>query len=166
MTSPDIQSEKTVNLREVLPEDIPIFFQQQLDPEANFMAAFTAKDPTDRSAFDRHWEQILADDSTLNRTILFGDQVAGNIASFVHFGHQSVSYWIGKEYWGRGIATRALLLFLKEIETRPLFGRAARDNVASIRVLEKCGFTICGYDRGFANARQSEIDEVILKLAD
>jgi RimJ/RimL family protein N-acetyltransferase len=75
-----------------------------------------------------------------------------------------VSYWLGKEYWGKGIATEALGLFLGIIEERPLYARAAKDNAASIRVLEKCGFVISGCERGFANARGEEIDEVVLVL--
>jgi RimJ/RimL family protein N-acetyltransferase len=159
-------SQSTVTLREVLPTDLSVFFEQQLDPEANFMAAFAANDPTDRSAFDDHWNYILNDPLITKRTILFNDQIAGTISSFEQFGSPSVSYWIGKEYWGKGIATKALTLLLAQLETRPLFARAAKDNLASIRVLQKCGFRICGHERGFANARQSEIDEVILKLAD
>src|ERR1700730_10727135 len=40
-----------VLLRDVMSSDLPIFFEQQLDSDANHMAAFTAKDPTDRDAF-------------------------------------------------------------------------------------------------------------------
>ena len=62
------------------------------------------------------------------------------------------------------LATAALAALLREVSIRPLHGRAASDNLASIRVLEKCGFVIVGTDRGFANARGAEIDEVILRL--
>lgn len=34
----------TILLRDVLVSDLPIFFEQQLDPVANQMAAFSAKD--------------------------------------------------------------------------------------------------------------------------
>ena len=156
----------SVVLRDVMTDDLPIFFEQQLDPEANIMAAFTAKDPTDRDAFDAHWVRILDDDTITNKTILFDGNVVGHIESFVQFGSPSVGFWIGKAYWGKGIATRALSAFLGHITTRPLYARAAQDNVGSIRVLEKCGFEICGTDRGYANARGTEIDEVILKLRD
>lgn len=151
-------------LRDVKEEDLPLFFEQQLDPTANYMAAFTAKDPTDRSAFDAHWLRILGDDTILNKTIVFDGQVVGNIATFEQFGEREISYWIGKEFWGRGIATRALAAFLGYIETRPLYARAAKDNIASIRVLQKCGFTITGEDKGFANGRSEETEEYILTL--
>lgn len=153
-----------VSLRDVTDDDLPIFYEQQLDPDANFMAAFTAADPHDRTAFAAHWARIRVDPTITNRTILWQDQVAGHIASFLRDGDREVTYWIGRPYWGRGIATDALRRFLDEVKTRPIHGRAAADNVASRRVLEKCGFVVVGHDRGFAEARGAEIDEVILRL--
>jgi len=153
-----------IRLREVIADDLPIFYQQQLDPEANHMAAFTSADPTDRTAFMARWEKILDNPAIINRTILADDDVVGHILQFEQFGKPSVSYWVGKPHWGRGVATTALVLFLKEILLRPLYARAAHDNRASIRVLEKCGFVIVGQDRGFSNARGREVEEVILKL--
>jgi RimJ/RimL family protein N-acetyltransferase len=155
---------KTVQLREVQESDMPIFFDQQLDPTANYMAAFTVKDPADRQAFDAHWEKILGDEGITIVTILFEDQVAGSILSHGWFGEPEVSYWLGKEFWGKGIATEALRLFLEHMKKRPLYARVAKDNAASIRVLVKCGFVISGYERGFANARGEEIDEVVFVL--
>ena len=154
----------SVQLREIHTTDLPIFFEQQLDPEANHMAAFVAKDPTDRAAFDAHWSKILANESIIKRAILYDDQIAGHIECFELFGQPSISYWIGKPFWGKGIATHALQLFLAQVTTRPLYARAASDNLASIRVLQKCGFTITGTDTGFANARQAEIEEYIFTL--
>jgi RimJ/RimL family protein N-acetyltransferase len=153
-------------LREVVDGDLPVFFAQQLDPEANYMAAFTARDPADRDAFNAHWARIRANDENLIRTIVVDGQVAGSVASYVdpELGEPEVTYWIGREYWGRGIATRALSAFLKEQKARPIYGRAARDNIGSIRVLEKCGFQLTGYGKGFANARGEEIEEAILVL--
>lgn len=153
-----------VELREIIDSDLPIFFQFQLDPEANRMAAFTAKDPSDEKAFYDHWAKIMADVSITRRTILFENQVAGSIMCHSWFGEPEVTYWIGKEFWGRGIATQALLRLLDEVETRPLHARAATDNIASIRVLEKCEFKITGHERGFANARGEEIEETIFIL--
>lgn len=155
---------ENVELRKVQDSDRPIFFEQQLDPVANQMAAFTAKDPADEEAFEAHWAKITNDERITIRTILYNGQVAGHIESFERFGQPEVSYWLGRSYWGRGIASRALVLFLEIVAARPLYARAAKDNVASIRVLEKCGFVIAGEDRGFANARGQEIEEYILKL--
>ena len=81
------------------------------------------------------------------------------------FGQRDVTYWIGREHWGAGLATQALQLFLGEDSTRPIHARVATDNAGSIRVLEKCGFRMTGKDRGFAHARGAEIDEFILTLA-
>jgi RimJ/RimL family protein N-acetyltransferase len=151
-------------LRDVIEDDLPIFFEQQLDPDANYMAAFTAKNPADRDAFTAHWNKILGDDTTTNKTIHFAGQVVGHIASFERLGKPEVSYWIGKEYWGKGLATRALAEFLSHVKERPVYARAAKDNTASIRVLEKCGFEISGQDKGFSHARGKEVEEYILEL--
>lgn len=153
-----------VALRDVTDADLAIFFDQQLDPDANYMAAFTSRDPADREAFTAHWTRILGDNTTVNKTILFNGQVAGNIASFEMFGEREVGYWLGRRYWGRGIATRALAAFLHVVTERPLYARAAKDNAASLRVLQKCGFTITGEDKGFANARGEEVEEYVLTL--
>jgi len=156
---------KYIQLRHVEEADLKIFFKNQLDPEANQMAAFTAKDPTDRDAFDAHWVKIMADESIMIRTILLDGVVAGSVLSHGWFGDLEVSYWIGKEFWGQGTATQALKLFLGEQRERPLYARAVHDNLASLRVLEKCGFVVDGHDVGFANARNEEVAEVILKLS-
>jgi RimJ/RimL family protein N-acetyltransferase len=161
MTPPETH---TLLLRDLTEEDLPILFEYQRDPESNHMAAFTSRDPDDREAFDAHWAKILSDDSIDNRVILVDGQVVGSIAAFEMFGQRDVGYSIGRAYWGRGYMTQALILFLKQITTRPLYGRVAKDNLASRRVLEKCGFVLTGEDRGFANARGEEIDELILIL--
>lgn len=154
-----------VLLRDVMTSDLPIFFEQQLDADANYMAAFTAKDPADREAFMARWTRILGDETSTIQTVLFNGQVAGSVLIYEdEEGRPEVSYWLGKPYWGKGVATRALLAFLLRVKTRPLYARAAKDNFASLRVLEKCGFTRIGEDKGFANARGEEIEEFILKL--
>ena len=153
------------SLRDVLEADLPIFFVYQLDPDAQAMAAFTAKDPTDRQAFLMHWHRILADPSTINQTIVVDGQVAGSVSSYQDDGHPEVTYWLGRNYWGKGLATRALTEFLAHVNpTRPISARAAKDNIGSLRVLEKCGFRIIGEDKGFANARGKEVEEFLLQL--
>ncbi len=129
------------------------------------MAAFTSNDPEDRVAFDAHWTRIQANDDVFIRTIMVDGRVAGSVLSYVMEGDTEVSYWLGREFWGRGIATVALAEFLKLQTTRPIYARAAKDNVGSLRVLEKCGFRITGEDRGFANGRGQEIEEYVLELA-
>ncbi len=153
-----------VALRPPVAADLPTFFAQQLDPEANWMAAFTAKNPADRTAFDAHWAKIMADEGIEIQTILVDGRVAGYVLSHGWFGPLEISYWLGREFWGQGIATRALSLFLERQETRPLHARVVKDNVASRRVLEKCGFRLVGEDKGFANGRGEEVEEYILTL--
>jgi RimJ/RimL family protein N-acetyltransferase len=96
------------------------------------------------------------------RTFLFEVQIAGYVSHHSWFGEPEVTYWIDKKQWGKGIATRALQLFLEEQAIRPLYGRVVKDNVASRRVLEKCGFVLAGQDKGFAQARGQEVEELIL----
>jgi RimJ/RimL family protein N-acetyltransferase len=151
-------------LRDVLPSDLPIFFEQQLDADANHMAAFIADKPSDRAAFDSHWKHILSDKTGIMQTIIYDGEVAGYVGKFVWFGEPDVCYWLGKKYWGKGIATAALTQLLQNYTARPLFARAAGDNIGSVRVLEKCGFKHIGTAISFANGRGGNIQEVILKL--
>lgn len=153
-----------IHLRDVTQSDLPTFFAYQQDPEANRMAAFIQRDPADRDAFDAHWTKILADAAVTIRTIVSQSDVLGHVAVFGPLEEREVTYWIGKQHWGKGIATKSLQLFLEELKERPLYAHAAKDNVASIRVLEKCGFTLTGHDKAFAKARGAEIEEVIMKL--
>jgi len=154
----------TIELREVTDADFAVFFENQKDPEASRMAAFTAKDPEDRQAFENHMRRILADPTCTMKTIVAQGQVVGSVGSYQRKGETDVTYWIGRQFWGQGIATQALKAFLKDDPVRPIFASAARDNAASIRVLEKCGFKEIGRDKGFANARGEEIEEVLLRL--
>ena len=154
-------------LRNVIKDDLVIFFKHQLDPEANHMAAFTAKDPTNHAAFLAHWKKILSDETVIIQTILCDGHVAGSVSSYEEEGKPEVTYWLGKEYWGKGIATRALTAFLAEHnKTRPIYARVSKDNLGSRRVLEKCGFKIIGESKGFANARGQEIEELLLELTE
>ena len=153
-----------VSLRPVRPEDLDRFFDHMQDAGAVWMAAFTPPDPSDREAFDAHWARLFADHTVLTRTIEVEGEVVGHIASFDMLGDREITYWIDRDAWGRGVATAALLSFCGIERTRPLHGRAARDNTASVRVLEKAGFIHVGDDRGFATARNEEIDEVVYRL--
>jgi RimJ/RimL family protein N-acetyltransferase len=128
------------------------------------MAAFMPPDYTDREAFERRWSRIRADETAITRVVVADGEVAGTIGSWGDSGEREVTYWIGRSYWGRGIATDALNAFLTVERTRPLHARIAFDNVASQRVLEKCGFRVVATDRGFAEARSGEIEEFVLRL--
>ena len=156
---------ENLQLRAVIETDLPIFFAHQQDAGALRMAAFTAKDPADWHAFLAHWHRNLAAPTVIIRTILVDGAVAGSVLSYETDGEPEVSYWLGRAFWGRGIATAALARFLAEVNPqRPIFARVAKDNLGSRRVLEKCGFTVIGEDKGFANARNAEIEELVLEL--
>ena len=150
-----------VRLREVTEADLPVFFEHQLDPDATRMAAFPARG---RDDFTAHWTKILADGAVTKRTILFEGHVAGNIVGYEHEGKPQVGYWIGKDFWGRGIATRALSEFLPVLRERPLYAHVAMHNIASLRVLEKCGFQIWGRSKAPFDAAGGEVEELILRL--
>jgi len=152
-------------LRDVVDDDLPLFFDFQLDADANYMAAFTAKNPTDREAFTTHWNKIRVEPTSINRTIVCDGQVVGSVSSYEESGRPEVTYWIGRAHWGKGIATRALTTFLAQANaTRPIYARVAKDNLGSRRVLEKCGFQVIGETKGFANARGEEIEELLWEL--
>jgi RimJ/RimL family protein N-acetyltransferase len=153
-----------LTLREVWDEDLPLLFEQWADPVAVHMAAFTAPDHMDREAFERRWSRLRADETVLARVIVVDDDVAGTIGSWGEPGEREVTYWIGRSYWGKGIATDALNAFLAVDRSRPLHARVASDNVASRRVLEKCGFRVIATERAVAEARSAEIEELVLRL--
>jgi RimJ/RimL family protein N-acetyltransferase len=157
-------SDTKIILRPTTVSDLDLLFTFQLDKEANYLAAFTSKDPTDKAAYLTKYTKLLSDPTINNQTILIGDVIAGSIAKFVLEGKAEITYWIDKKFWGKGIATAALKLFLGLEKTRPLIGRTAFDNTGSQRVLEKCGFLKIGEDKGFANARQTETVEFIYRL--
>jgi len=141
-------------LREVAESDLDAFFEHQLEPEANEMAIFPARD---RETFDAHWRKILADDSLTKRTIVHEGQVAGNVLSWEQDGQRLVGYWIGREFWGKGVATEALAELTEELKVRPLHAWVATSNVGSIRVLEKCGFVQVG-------SRTTDVEELLFEL--
>jgi RimJ/RimL family protein N-acetyltransferase len=150
-----------VRLRDVVAEDLPVFFEQQLDPEAVRMAAFPSRD---RAAFVAHWaDNVLGDETVVKKAIVFDGEVAGYVVCFEQSGRPLVGYWIGKRYWGRGDATRALSEFLRGVGTRPLYAYVAKHNAGSIRVLEKSGFRICGGGRA-SDADVGEIEELTFRL--
>ena len=152
-------------MRDVEDSDLDIFFKFQLDREANYMAAFTTKNPNDRENFDSHWKKIRSNPDIINKTIIYKDIIVGHIAKFMSEDKPELTYWIGRDFWGKGIATQALKQFLLLINIRPLYARVAKDNIGSNRVLEKCGFLIIGEDKGFAEGRGQETEEFIRKLS-
>jgi RimJ/RimL family protein N-acetyltransferase len=144
-----------VRLREVVEDDLLVFFANQLDGEATAMAAWPSRD---LDAHMARWARILADETAVARTVLADGEIAGDIGSWEHDGVREVGYWLGRAFWGRGIATLALEQLLEIIQVRPIRAHVARTNVASARVLEKCGFAVVGEDEHDGGA------ELVLEL--
>ncbi|TQM78691.1 RimJ/RimL family protein N-acetyltransferase [Saccharothrix saharensis] len=153
-----------VALRSVEDADLDALFDQMRDPESVRMAAFTAKDPDDRVAFDAHMAKSrTADDITL-RAITLDGQLVGSIGCFVVEGDTEITFWVDRAVWGRGIAGRALALFLDQVKVRPLHARAAGDNVGSLGVLRRAGFEVTGTEVSYAAGRAADVEEAILRL--
>lgn len=150
-----------VRLRAVEDGDLDVLFDHQADPQAVEMAAFPARD---RDQFEAHWAKIRADDALVVRTIVADGLVAGNIGSWPDDGRQLLGYWVGREWWGRGVATQALALLVDEVSVRPLYAHVAVHNVGSIRVLEKCGFRRDREQEAAAPSPEDGIEELIYVL--
>ncbi len=149
-------------LRAVIDEDLPVFYRQQADPESVQMAAVASRD---EPAFMAHWQAVLAREDTLVRTVVAPDgAAAGHVVCFEADGVPMVGYWIGREHWGQGLATRALQALLEEVPRRPLYAHAACHNVASLRVLEKCGFVVIERRSVPDAALGVTVDEAVLEL--
>ena len=152
-----------LELREITDADLRAIVAYEREPSARYMAAFIRPEATEEECLQR-WSRILQDPTTTNKVIVWDGQVVGHIASFTRDGKREVTYWIATRHWGRGIASRALTEFLRVVTDRPLHARVAADNIASLRVLEKCGFQKYATERGFAQARDAEIEEILLKI--
>jgi RimJ/RimL family protein N-acetyltransferase len=147
-------------LRDVTESDLPVFFEQQLDPEAVEMAAFPARE---REPFFEHWHRTMSDDSCVLKAIVSDGAVVGNMLSWERDGKRLVGYWLGREFWGRGLATKALAEFVDELSVRPLYAEVSTANIGSIRVLEKCGFTRVGTETE-QTEEFGEIELLVMKL--
>lgn len=153
-----------IELAKTTLDDLETLFVFQTNKEAGRMAAFMPKDPDDKAFYMEKWSKIVENPEIRMRTLRFNTTIVGSVAHFDMMGGIHVAYWIDQPYWGKGLATEGLRKFLEEAVTRPLFARVAYDNYGSQKVLEKCGFKQIGKDRGFANARNMEIEEFIYRL--
>jgi RimJ/RimL family protein N-acetyltransferase len=150
-----------VRLRLVAEGDLALFFEHQRDPQANAMAAFPSRE---QDAFMEHWAKVMKDPRNTLRTIVFEDRVAGNIVSWDSRGERDIGYWLGREFWGKGIATEALRTFLHVDSARPLYAHVAVHNIGSRRVLEKCAFQIVGEQIVPASEPGGPVNEYVLRL--
>ncbi len=152
---------REVRLRTIEDQDLDVFFDHQADPGAIEMAAFPARD---REQFAAHWARTRADDTAVLRTIVVDGRVAGNIVSWQQDGQRLLGYWVGREHWGRGVATEALAQFVGQVTARPLYAHVAVHNIGSVRVLEKCGFRRDRVQEAKAPAPGDGIEELIFML--
>jgi len=146
-----------VELRETVEDDLPILFRNQADPGASAMAAFPSRD---WEAFVAHQAKIGANPDMLKQTVVVDGEVAGDIGSWPDEADRNVGYWIGRDFWGRGVATAALRAFLELETTRPLTAHVAVHNLGSRRVLEKCGFVVV------REQHADDVDELVTSLLD
>jgi [ribosomal protein S5]-alanine N-acetyltransferase len=146
-------------------DDLYQLFKFQLNEEANYLAAFTSEDQSDKAAYIKKYTKFLNDPAINMHTIKANNEIVGSIAKFIMENEAEITYWIDRKLWGKGVATSALKDFLKIEQVRPIYARVAFDNYGSQKVLEKCGFIKIGKDKGFANARKIEIEEFIYKLS-
>ena len=153
--------QQSVSLREVEDSDLAKFFAHQQDPVAIQMASFP---PRDYESFQAHWAKILADPNVIARTVLLDGKVVGNLVCWEASGARLVGYWLGRTFWGQGIASRALTTFITSVAWRPLHARVAKHNLASIRVLEKAGFQRTGERRADASTGGDVVDEFLYVL--
>lgn len=153
---------RQVGLRNIELADLPTLYEFQLDPDACQMAAVK---PRMKEVFDAHWDQTLQDKSTVAKAILLDNALCGCISCFESEGQSAVGYWLGKSYWGSGIATRALSLFLADVLIRPLHASVAVTNVASLHVLQNCGFQIVGQRASSETDRYFACEETLLEFA-
>ncbi len=155
------KSQHGVRLRKLTRKDLPQIYAFEQELEGHQMAVVIPRSP---EAFESNWTNILQDETVTALGIVFNERLAGHISCFQHNSQNTVGYWIGREYWGQGIATRALQLFLDMVPIRPLYAHVATSNAASVRVLEKCGFNVIRHEWSEATERFPECEETILEL--
>ena len=153
-----------ITLRPLADSDLDALFVWESDPRAVQMAAFTRADPSDRRAFDAHYERVRSNPSNTLLAIDDDGEFVGTVSSFTIEGEREVSYWIAPARWGQGLATRALRALLAIEPTRPLYGRVAGHNAASAKVLTRSGFVEVGVETAFAPGVGAEVVEHIYRL--
>jgi len=155
----------SVQLRPVVKSDIALFFEHHLELRPLPAGASIADLDSRKATFVDRWEQMRSDERVLARTIVWKGAVTGYVVHLIQRDKPSISCWLGRDYWGKGVATQAVRDFLDLIEKRPVYARVAYDNLAAMQVFRKTGFEIVGYDSFFSEAHGYEIDEIILALS-
>ncbi|WP_090932479.1 GNAT family N-acetyltransferase [Nonomuraea jiangxiensis] len=150
-------SDGDVRLRDVVEADLEVFLAQEHDPEAVRRSRFA---PRPREAFLRHWTtRILGDPTVHVQAVIADGALAGNLVAWWEADKRFIGYWLGREFWGRGVGGVALGLFLEQEKTRPLHADPFHANTASVRLLEKHGFRRTG------TIRHGEDEHILLVLS-
>ena len=78
-----------------------------------------------------------------------------------------IGYHIAKDFTGKGFATEAVKAFLpamtQKLNLKEVYGICLAENIASVRVLEKCGFTQIYQGLGNYQGKDAQIIKAILK---
>lgn len=156
-------TDSDIQLRDVVEADLEFFLAYENDPEAVRRSRFT---PRPRDAFMAHWKsKILGDSTVFVQTITLDTEPAGSIIAWWESDpdlgdRRFIGYWLGRPYWGRGVGSVALGLFLQAESSRPLYADPFAENTASVRLLEKHGFRRAG------TVRHGDNEHIMLVLDD
>ncbi|HEX3226135.1 MAG TPA: GNAT family N-acetyltransferase [Gaiellaceae bacterium] len=153
-----------ITLRTFADSDLDALFTWESDSRAVQMAAFTRPNPSDRNAFDAHYERVRSNPSNTLLAIDDDEEFVGTVGSYTMDGRREVTYWIAPARWGQGLASQALRAFLAIESTRPLYGRVAGHNAASAKVLARAGFVEVGSETAFAPGIGAEVVERVFRL--
>ncbi|GIH04257.1 N-acetyltransferase GCN5 [Rhizocola hellebori] len=128
-----------MRLRDVELADLETFWRQEQDEEATRRSQFA---PREHDRFMDHWAtKVLGEPSVFVQAVTVDGELAGSVVAWWQEGRRYLGYWLGREFWGRGVGTRALELFLEREKARPLYADPFIGNTASVKLLERHGFT-------------------------
>ncbi|MFJ5729515.1 GNAT family N-acetyltransferase [Streptomyces paradoxus] len=146
-----------VRLRDAVADDPEFLLAYEHDPEAVRRSRYM---PRPREAFLRHWQtELLGDGTVFVQAVTVDGEVAGSVVARWEGDRRFLGYWLGRPYWGRGIGSRALTLFLERERNRPPYADPAGANTGSVRLLEKHGFQRTG------TVRHGENEHVVFVLS-
>lgn len=152
-----------LHLSPVQESDIPALFRFQDDKDAQYQAAGGAAHESEEAY--REFLKRVESKGAVFRTILLEGAPVGYIAAFDRFELRELSYWIGRKFWGQGLATRAVGQWIKEypLPEGGLYARAVKDHPASARVLDKNGFSAVKEESYFSDIRDAVVEEILYK---
>ena len=131
-----------------------------------FPYPYTARDA-------RNWLDVVVDQKPLTD---FAIDVAGEAVGGIGFTPQhdverrsaEIGYWLGEEFWGRGIATEALVAVtdraFSNYDVCRLYAHVFDWNGASARVLEKAGYVFEGRMQKSVTKNGQTIDQLMYAI--